>query len=65
MVRLAQNEIHFGDYIPLPAVIENIDAVKAGEVQDLAEALFQPRQASLTLLGPVDEKEDLTKLLTL
>ncbi len=56
MVRLAQNEIHFNAYIPLDEVVRQIEAVKAEEIQALAEALFQPGQISLTLLGPVEEK---------
>ncbi len=64
MVRLAQNEIHFKDYIPLQAVIENIDAVTVQEIQDLAEELFRPEQSALTLLGPVDEHADWAKFIT-
>ncbi len=64
MVRLAQNEIHFGDYIPIQSVIDQIEAVTAEEVQALATDLFKPHQASLTLLGPVDTAIDLEKALT-
>jgi len=55
MVRLAQNEIHFNDYIPLDGVIEKIDAVQADEIQELAQAIFQDKLTSLTLLGPIKE----------
>ncbi len=65
MVRLAQNEIHFGDYIPIQSVIDQIEAVTAEEVQALATDLFNPQRASLTLLGPVDTSIDLAKALTL
>ena len=58
MVRLAQNEIHFNDYIPLQWVIEQIDAVTADEIQALAQGLFKSESSSLTILGPVDEKSD-------
>jgi predicted Zn-dependent peptidase len=51
MVRLAQNEIHFGQYISLETVIEKIDAVKAEEIQQVARNLFKRDQMSLTLLG--------------
>lgn len=53
MVRLAQNEIHFGDYIPMAQVVRSIDAVTADELQALAAELFQPDQLCTTLLGPV------------
>lgn len=60
MVRLAQNEIHFNDYIPLKKVVDSIEAVQVEELQTLAAELFQPKQASLTLLGPVDKNKDWT-----
>jgi predicted Zn-dependent peptidase len=52
MVRLAQNEIHFGRSIPLRTITQKIDAVQAEEIQQLARDLFHPDQISLTLLGP-------------
>jgi predicted Zn-dependent peptidase len=60
MVRLAQNEIHFNDYIPLKKVVDSIEAVQVEEIQALAAELIQPKQASLTLLGPVDKNKDWT-----
>ena len=63
MVRLAQNEIHFHDYISLQSVIDNIEAVTVEEIQKLATTLFKPEQASLTLLGLVDKDLDLDNLI--
>jgi predicted Zn-dependent peptidase len=54
MVRSAQNEIHFGDDIALPTIIEKIEAVSADEILDLANELFNRKQMTLTLLGPLD-----------
>ena len=65
MVRLAQNEIHFGEFIPLDSVVEKIDAVTAEGVRDLANRLFDPRQMALTLLGPVKDKSPYEDLLAL
>ena len=65
MVRLAQNEIHFGEFIPLDFVVEKIDAVTAEGVRDLANRLFDPRQMALTLLGPVKDKSPYEDLLAL
>jgi predicted Zn-dependent peptidase len=53
MVRSAQNEIHWGEDIPLQAIIAKIDAVTAGEILDLAQALFKRDRMVLTILGPV------------
>jgi len=65
MVRAAQNEIHFGDEIPLQEIIEKIDAVTADEIRAIASDLFNSNQTVLTLLGPVDDDqkafEDLLK----
>ena len=54
MVRSAQNELHFGEDITLQTIIENIEAVSADEIRDLANTLFSRDQMALTLLGPVD-----------
>jgi predicted Zn-dependent peptidase len=56
MVRIAQNEIHFGRYVPLDDVVKKIDAVRAEEIQSLAHDLFQPERSAWTLLGPVKQK---------
>jgi len=55
MVRLAQNEINFGKYIPVADVVAQIDAVKAADIQSLAAELFGDQRFSLTLLGPLTE----------
>jgi predicted Zn-dependent peptidase len=64
MVRLAQNEIHFNDYIPLEWVIEQIEAVTADQIQALAQTLFKTSLSSLTILGPVDEETDFKPFIT-
>ena len=55
MVRLAQNEINFGHYIPISAVVASIAAVKSDDIQALAGQLFGEERFSLTLLGPLTE----------
>jgi predicted Zn-dependent peptidase len=52
MVRLAQNEIHFNEFIPVEVLAEKIEAVSSREVQELSNALFTRNSVSLTLLGP-------------
>ena len=52
MVRLAQNEIHYGRQIPLVDVIEEIMAVTPTQIQSLAADILAPSQMALTLLGP-------------
>ena len=64
MVRSAQNEIHFGEDIALQSIIEKIEAVAADEIQDLAKELFNRRQMTLTLLGPMDaDKKEFEEIL--
>lgn len=65
MVRLAQNEIHFGDQIPLQEVVARIEAVTPDEIRELAARLFQSDQLTLTILGPVDDTEPFNELLVL
>ncbi len=65
MVRLAQNEIHFGRQIPLKSVIDKIEAVTGDEIIDLARYLFQSEQLALTMLGPVSDKKPFEDVLFL
>ena len=64
MVRLAQNEIHFNTPIPLAKVIEQVQSVTVDDIKSLANQLFKPGQAALTVLGPVDESMNLEPFLT-
>jgi len=56
MVRLAQNELHFGRYVPLDEVVKKIDGVTVDDIQTLAAVVFKMEQSSLTILGTVDKK---------
>jgi len=57
MVRLAQNEIHFGRDIPMAEVIRGVDAVTAEEIQVLAQRLLGENPMSLTFLGPISKDD--------
>jgi len=64
MVRIAQNELHFGEEQPVARVLERVAAVTPAELCGLAAGLFRRSHAALTLLGPVDEPpERLERLL--
>lgn len=64
MVRIAQNELHFGEEQPLAHVLERLAAVTSAELCGLAAGLFRKSHAALTLLGAVDEPpERLERLL--
>jgi predicted Zn-dependent peptidase len=52
MVRLAQNEMHYGRQIPLGDVIDKIMAVTPEDIRSLAAELMVPERMALTLLGP-------------
>ena len=58
MVRLAQNETHFQRYIPLQEIIDNIDAVTADQILELAENIVQKKRFALTMLGPVNNNKE-------
>ncbi len=57
MVRLAQNDIHFNEYIPLQTVVDKIDAVTADDIRALATDLFKDHKLTLTLLGPISNTD--------
>jgi predicted Zn-dependent peptidase len=54
MVRLAQNEIHFGGYIPMDTVVARIEQVTPEDIRSLACTLFRGERLALSILGPVD-----------
>lgn len=64
MVRMAQNETHFGRYIPMEEIINNIEAVTEDDILELAESLFQNNRFALTLLGPVIDKHAFDDILS-
>jgi predicted Zn-dependent peptidase len=47
----------------LREVIEQVEAVSSEEIRGLARDLFQPHQISLTLLGPVEDQDNLENLI--
>ena len=56
MVRVAQNEIHFGRYVPLHEVLDHIESVTQENILELAQTLFQNNHLVLTMLGPAKDK---------
>jgi predicted Zn-dependent peptidase len=57
MGRLAKSEIYFQRMIRSEEIIEGIERVTVDEVTALARQLFQPESLSLTVLGPVKERD--------
>lgn len=52
MVRIAQNELIFGRYVPMETVLQRLEAVTPEDILALSNALFQGDQIALTVLGP-------------
>jgi predicted Zn-dependent peptidase len=63
MVRLAQNEMHFGRNISLNEVVEHIEAVTPADILELADTLLNDHRISLTILGPASGAENLEDIL--
>jgi predicted Zn-dependent peptidase len=57
MGRLAKNQLYYNRFISTEEIIEGIEKVKAEEVCALAAQTFKPDSLSLTILGPVTEKD--------
>jgi predicted Zn-dependent peptidase len=51
MSNLARQQMYFGRFFGVDEMMEEIDAVRPDEVQELARELFQPEAMALTLLG--------------
>ncbi len=64
MVRLAQNEIHFGRYVPIKEIVKRIDTVTETDIIGLADLIFQHDQVALTILGPISEDKPFKDFLT-
>ena len=64
MVRLAQNEIHFGRTVPLQEIVDNIESVTADDMLDLAKTIFRENRIALTMLGPATDRQSFETLLT-
>jgi len=63
MVRMAQNELYWERHLPLEEVIEGVDRVSPEDIFDLAATLFKSGPPALTILGPVEGRDELEKLL--
>jgi predicted Zn-dependent peptidase len=57
MTRLAQNEMYFGEYIPIEEVIKGIEGVTSSDVYRLAQDFFREDLFCLVVLGPIRERE--------
>jgi predicted Zn-dependent peptidase len=55
MIRLGRNEFALGRFVSHEEIEERIDAVTAGEVQQLARELLVEENRGLCIIGPVDE----------
>jgi predicted Zn-dependent peptidase len=54
MANLARQEMYFHQFFSADEVIARIEAVDAGEVQAMAQRLFDPENIAVTLLGRLD-----------
>lgn len=57
MGRLAKNQLYYNRFVSTEEIIEGIEKVKAEEVGALAHQTLKPGSLSLTILGPVTEKD--------
>jgi predicted Zn-dependent peptidase len=54
MANLARQEMYFHRFFTVEEIIACIDAVEAGQVQTMAQRLFDPNRIAVTLLGRLD-----------
>ncbi len=63
MSNLARQEMYFGHFFSLDALLESIEAVTAEDVHRIAQTFFDPKQIALTILGNLENfkigREDL------
>jgi predicted Zn-dependent peptidase len=54
MANLARQEMYFHQFFAVDEITARIDAVDAGQVQAMAQRLFDPKRIAVTLLGRLD-----------
>jgi predicted Zn-dependent peptidase len=54
MANLARQEIYFGQFFTADEIIAKIELVQPGQVQMMAQRLFDPEKIAVTLLGRLD-----------
>jgi predicted Zn-dependent peptidase len=54
MANLARQEMYFHEFITVEEIIARIDTVTSGQVQAMAQRLFDPARIAVTLLGRLD-----------
>jgi predicted Zn-dependent peptidase len=54
MANLARQEMYFHEFFTVEDLISRIDEVEAGQVQAMAQRLFDPERIAVTLLGRLD-----------
>lgn len=57
MNRLAQGEFYFGRYVSLEEVMRGLEKVTSGDIQAMADEIFEERYMSSVFLGPVQGKD--------
>lgn len=57
MNRLAQGEFYFGRYVSLEEVMQGLEKVTSGDIQAMADEIFEERYMSSVFLGPVQGKD--------
>jgi predicted Zn-dependent peptidase len=56
MTQMAKNEVYFGRFLSIEEILDQIEAVTADQIKELANELFHPKHLCLTLLGPLTQK---------
>jgi predicted Zn-dependent peptidase len=54
MSNLARQEMYFGHFFSLDALVESIESVTAADVQRISRTFFDPKQIALTILGNLE-----------
>ena len=54
MANLARQEMYFQQFYSVDEIIKRIEEVDAGQVQTMAQRLFEPERIAVTLLGRLD-----------
>jgi predicted Zn-dependent peptidase len=54
MANLARQEMYFHEFVTVDQIIASIDQVDAGQVQAMAQRLFDPERIAVTMLGRLD-----------
>ena len=53
MHNLARQELYFGRYVSMDEMLQNVEAITAEQIREMAQRFFQPKAMAVAMFGPL------------